>query len=306
VPQGRSRLATTASIAEYHLGRMDVRLRGEVERYLRSGEHDNHLFLGWPGGHLVVRAEHGSAALLRALAAEVRKRTPHAAMPNALAGLGVEAFARAKLAPMVRGMFPRSEQEAVLALLTRSIIFLTPENVEPVLLGMRWLKTAWDTANLYLTSFGAEPLSVEAPQVVGLSEETACYVSVGYFNAGDRLEDFVVHEAAHVFHNCKRETIGLYCTRRREWLLDIAFAKRETFAYACEAHSRILELGRRRADRRALLSRAEFPSPPEDQVDWDEYVDILHDAVSARNGWKRILARCAPSRRTGNDPAKET
>jgi hypothetical protein len=29
----------------------------------------------------------------------------------------------------------------------------------------------------------------------------------------------------------------------------------------------------------------------------DEYVDILSEAVSARNGWKRILARCAPQGR---------
>jgi len=55
--------------------------------------------------------------------------------------------------------------------------------------------------------------------------------------------DYAIHEAAHIFHNCKREMIGLPATRRREWLLDIDYAKRETFAYACEAYSRILELG---------------------------------------------------------------
>jgi hypothetical protein len=38
--------------------------------------------------------------------------------------------------------------------------------------------------------------------------------------------------------------MGLPYTRRREWPLELAFAKRETFAYACEAYSRILELGR--------------------------------------------------------------
>ncbi len=32
-------------------------------------------------------------------------------------------------------------------------------------------------------------------------------------------------------------------THQREWLLDIDFRKRETFAYACEAYSRILEAG---------------------------------------------------------------
>jgi hypothetical protein len=82
---------------------------------IRTGEHDNHRFIGWPGKHLGVRGLHGSAALLSARTTEMRRRTPHAVAPNALAGLDVEAFARTKLAPMVRGIFPRSEQEAVSA-----------------------------------------------------------------------------------------------------------------------------------------------------------------------------------------------
>ena len=37
-----------------------------------------------------------------------------------------------------------------------------------------------------------------------------------------------------------------------------------------------------------------FRSPGDDSIDLDEYLDILQDAVAARNGWKRILQRCAP------------
>jgi hypothetical protein len=37
--------------------------------------------------------------------------------------------------------------------------------------------------------------------------------------------------------------------------------------------------------------------PSDDRVDADEYVDILREAVAARNGWKRILARCAPAKK---------
>jgi len=132
-----------------------------------------------------------------------------------------------------------------------------------------------------------------------LSEETSCYVSVEYFTGSGRFADFVVHEAAHVFHNCKRRTIGLPSTPRREWILDIEFAKRETFAYACEAYSRILELGDGPAARRAMLSELERePLPSADRVDGGEYVDVLREAMVRRNGWKRILARCAPPRRT--------
>ena len=88
-------------------------------------------------------------------------------------------------------------------------------------------------------------------------------------------------------------------TRRREWLPNIDYAKRETIAYSCETYSRILELGKTRSERIRLLSEhAEGPMPPDERVDEDEYVDILREAVSARNGWKRILDRCSPAKPT--------
>jgi len=103
-----------------------------------------------------------------------------------------------------------------------------------------------------------------------------------------------VHEAAHVFHNTKRATAGLKQARRREWLLPIDFEKRETFAYACEAYSRILEKGKRPAERQALHGRLveSEEAPPDDQVDPEEYLAILAEAVTRRNGWKAILERC--------------
>ena len=107
----------------------------------------------------------------------------------------------------------------------------------------------------------------------------------------------MLHEAAHVFHNCKRETLGLPSSRRREWLLEIEFRKRETFAYACEAYSRILELGVDQKHRQRLLAELALkPLPGDDRVDGEEYLDILGEAVAARNGWKRILGRCSPAK----------
>ena len=157
-----------------------------------------------------------------------------------------------------------------------------------------FLSTAWTLANIYLASCDAPPLAV-GPQPVGLSDATTCYVATDYFKPTNRLDDFLVHEAAHVFHNCKRVTVGLPETRRREWLLDIDFGKRETFGYACETYSRIVELGDSAAARRKLLREAEVgPMPPDDSVDADEYLAALRAAVSARNGWKRILKACAP------------
>lgn len=266
----------------------------EVERYLRTGEHDE-LSRNWPGDNFLARAQHGDAALRDALVSTVRQRTAHAIVPAALTGIDVVAFTRSKVEPMVRGLFPALEQQKVLDVLARSVIFLTPDTVDTVLQTTPWLNTVWDLANLYLVSCGAEPLSEDARLIVGLSEETTCFVASDYFSAPSRFEDFVVHEAAHIFHNCKRRTIGLSATRRREWLLDIDYRKRETFAYACEAYSRVLALGNSLAARRVLLSEIEEgPVPPDDRVDPVEYIDILREAIAVRNGWKRILRRCSP------------
>jgi len=120
------------------------------------------------------------------------------------------------------------------------------------------------------------------------------------------FDDFVVHEAAHIFHNCKRRTIGLPETRKREWLLDIQYQKRETFAYACEAYARILERAPKLQDRPGLASEyAGKVRVSGERVDPVEVNSILADACAARNGWKVILARCAPEKsKTISTPAQ--
>ena len=104
---------------------------------------------------------------------------------------------------------------------------------------------------------------------------------------------FVVHEAAHIFHNTKRGTVGLRETRRREWLLPIEYRKRETFAYACEVYSCIVRQSSRPSERRDLLEELKHNALPDDRVDVEEYLDVLTEAVSRRNGWKAILERCS-------------
>jgi hypothetical protein len=265
----------------------------EIERYVRTGDSEPWL-AAWPGANVIERERNGHDALKAALVAEVERRGTGRSAPLAIADADLPAFTRAKVAPMVRGLFPAREQDAVLKLLERSIVFLTPASILPVLRRRVWPRTAWSLANLYLGSIGAELLSPEAPRIVGLSEETTCYVSPEYFAEKNRFADFVVHEAAHVFHNCKRVTAGLPGTRTREWLLDIEFRKRETFAYACEAYSRILGFGRRSVDRMRLLPELEEHGiRGDDTVAPGELHDILREAVAARSGWKRILARCS-------------
>ena len=269
--------------------------RRHVRRYLATGDHDDG-FPGWPGRNFIEAATNGSACLREALIAEVRARTSKTVGLAASIAANTHALTRAKVEPMVRGLFTQADHAPVLAALERSVVVLTPDSIESVLRRERWLHTAWMLANLYLGSIGVERLSRKAPNIVGLSQETTCYVSPASFEQSDPFADFIVHEAAHVFHNCKRGTLGLRETRNREWLLDIDFGRRETFAYACEAYSCIVRAGGISQRNEALARHADGSLPNDETVEHDEYLDILAEAVQARNGWKRILERCAPQR----------
>lgn len=267
-----------------------------IERYLRSGDYDAS-FRVWPGDNYIVSAQYGDDSLRKALISAVRCRTQKVKQPDAPAGMDVVAFTHEKVAPMVKGLFPPHERDAIHNVLAHSVVVLSPATIEGVLEQTPWLSTAWDLAYLYLAGVDAELLAEDAPNLVGLSEETTCYLPANYFDATGRFDDFLVHEVAHIFHNCKRHTLGLRETRQREWLLEIDFSKRETFAYACETYSRIHGLGAGLRARQSLLAEyAQGPMPADDRVEAGEYLNILREAVVARNGWKRILERCSPPR----------
>ena len=266
----------------------------EVRQFLGSGDRDV-LASDWPGDNVMSRVEAAERAMKQALIAEVRRRAKGGHLPRLPPGLDPSRFAIGKVAPMVRGLFPSREQEAVFRVFEGSLKFVTRGNIERVLIQMHSLETAWTIGNLYLGSLGLPGLDDKPVRLVGLSEETSFFVSMAYFEEKDPFADYVVHEAAHVFHNWKREWAGLRHTRRQEFLLPIAFAKRETFAFACEAYSRILEQAKSRAERLRLhATYAAAYIPDCDGVDRYELADILAEALAARNGWKRILRRCSP------------
>jgi hypothetical protein len=104
----------------------------QVERYLLTGEHDA-LFCAWPGTNLLARARQGDVALRGALVSMVKSSAAHLTVPKQLADLDVVSFTRAKMEPMVRGLFAGPEQQAVLDALARSVVFLTPATIEPLL-----------------------------------------------------------------------------------------------------------------------------------------------------------------------------
>lgn len=273
-----------------------VSIKEAIRQYLETGNDDT-LFLDWPGQNYMEKAKNHRTALHKALVCEVRRRAADAAQPAIPAGIDLVAFTRARVLPMVDGLFPADERAVVLGILERSVIFLDSDNIEKVLAAEHFSSSAWRVANFYLGTLGCLGLDDKRCQILGMSEETTCLVSPAYFTEEDRFSDFIVHETAHIFHNWKREYAGLPYSRTREWLLSIDFNKRETFAYACEAYSRILTLGRTRAERKSLLDEyAARVAIGDERADAVEVVDILREAIAARNGWKRILARCAPMR----------
>ncbi|MEQ9322915.1 MAG: hypothetical protein RIF41_27365 [Polyangiaceae bacterium] len=268
-------------------------LDDQVDHFLATGESDATGAL-YPAESMMEAFRRYDEVLRHALLDELNRRAANHRGRRLPQGFELSEFVRRKVGPMVAGLFPRREHEAVLASLDKAFVFLTRQATRQVVLEASYLSTAWTVANIYLASIGAECLGEGDWAVVGSCEDR-CYVSMEYFGDTGRFADYVVHEAAHVFHNTKRERVGLPSTRRREWLLDIEFRKRETFAYACEVYYRILEQARRPNERAGLLAEyAEGPMPNDDRVDPDELMAILGEAVTKRNGWKVIRERCGP------------
>ena len=268
-----------------------------VAHFLATGDTDPNARF-WPGQNFLEAATNANCILRDALVAAVLERVPPADQKDTPSFDDLVTLTRAKVEPMVNGLFPATERAAVLDALQHSVVFLTPEKVVELLRSSPYLSTSWKLAGMYLLERGAEPLFDDAPSIVGMSEETTCYLTLDYFPSLERepFSDYLVHEAAHVFHNCKRGTIGLTETRSKDFLLGIDYQKRETFAYACETYSRILASASTLQGRRdALAAYSAGPLPSDRSVDIGEYLDILSVAIGARNGWKRILQACAPS-----------
>ena len=266
----------------------------EIRRFLATGDYDM-VHAVWPGRHALERIHAGDAALRSALTDVLSQRTKGLTFPSMPANFDASQFVLGKVRPMVCGLFPAKERQVMLDLFEKALVFVSGDNIEQLVSEADSPSTARQMANLFLGSLGLPGLDEKPVGFVGFSEETTFYVSMDYFKDSDPFADWVVHEAAHVFHNWKRAYVGLPETRRREFLLNIAFAKREVFAYACEAYARILERAKGATDRRRLYAEyVENWVPDCDEPDRGNLVKALGAAVEARNGWKHILAHCSP------------
>jgi hypothetical protein len=183
-------------------------IEAQVRQYLATGDYDG-FFVNWPGSSMVDAAAHATQRLRAALVDTTLREARGFERPTPSLPGPIDPWLRDKLGPMVDGFFTVQERDCVLDALVREVVFLTPHNIVDVLTTEPWLSTAWRLANLYLNSLGASRLGSNADDLVGLSQDTTCYVSLAYFDETDPFADFVMHEAAHVLHNCRRTSIGL-------------------------------------------------------------------------------------------------
>lgn len=86
-------------------------------------------------------------------------------------------------------------------------------------------------------------------------------MSPDYFAEEEPFADFIVHEERTSFTTAERRTIGLRRTRATQWLLDIDFHQRETFAYSCEAYARVVACGKGSRRAKGARSRVRDAAP---------------------------------------------
>jgi hypothetical protein len=268
-----------------------------LRRFVAEGEAGSMDWQAWSGSNVIERMRAHHDALIDALYSEIARRTRRTRLP-AEPAVDWSKYVTERLTPMVRGLVPPPVQAAALRRLVAAVKLVTPGTVKEVLRGVSFLSTAWDVANLYLDAVGAKPLHAEGWAPLGLAAGDECYVSVHYVTKSGPLDDFVVHEAAHMLNDTKRRDVGLPQGRDKEWLLGIWYRHRELFAYSCEVWSRVVALAPTPRARRALVEdvATKGPFPNDSTVDRAEFVDVLREAAAARTGWRRILARCQEPR----------
>ena len=199
----------------------------------------------------------------RLLLAQIRQRTGNLpAQPTLVADL--KALRQRKITPMVHGLFEESEWDEVFRSLERSVSCLHADNIEPMLLDADSDRTAGQLASLYLASRGLN----NSGDAIGCSDGERCYLTTDYFWHKNPFADFLVCDCARAL--CQRMPV----------------AQRERFALACEAYSRVLELGATPSARLQLVEEMSGDGT------FGPVADLVGEAVRAEDGWKVLLRAC--------------
>src|SRR6478609_7755533 len=133
--QARSCSGYAAGVAE-----PNPKVADALERYVRTGDTDI-MHTAWPGGFMdrVHRAHDDLRGALLRRVHQLASGRMHHPIPESDA----TRLTRSKVEPMVRGLFPRAEQDPILAKLETSVVFLSRANIDSVLLAEGFHRTAW-------------------------------------------------------------------------------------------------------------------------------------------------------------------
>jgi hypothetical protein len=226
----------------------------------------------------------------------LRNLTRGARKPSLPRNVNLTAVVRAKVSPLVNGLFPHPERIPVITLLERSVVFLTGDNIYGILRATPEFWPAYHISGIYIDSLEPEAETGKEPVLMGFTYAGTAYISARYFSNPRRFTEPIVHEAAHLLHTCGRDKAGLPHAKASRSLLDIRPDCSEIFAYACEAYSCILESKSSLAGRKELLDEYVHSAiPAEEMVDQKMVNRILSEGISAPNGWEKIASLCSIS-----------
>lgn len=265
-----------------------------VERFLATGEHDPD-FRAWPGARAARRAA-GAAALAQVLRRVVDWRARHAPLAQSAAPSDPGAAVRARIAPLITGLFRPERAAALIALLPLRVEVLTTRS-----LGQRGaalpLADQWSLANLLLDDMGAPPLADDTPQLDGICADGRAWVLPRAFAPGPPYTDVIVHEVAHLLHALSARDLGIGASGRP--LLRVAARDRETFAYAAEVWACVTRAASDPPARRDSVQRFERGAAAADaRVDRGRLLAVLDAAARAEDdGWGAIRQALCGARR---------
>ena len=179
-------------------------------------------------------AAQGEATMRRVLVRIVAHRCEGAPLRHRVPEVDPAEVVLRRVRPMLTGLLPTDEAEALSRLLQERVCVVTPESYATDI-RLLSLDDAWTLANVLLEDLAAPPISDDTPQLDGLCASGRAWVPPGGLRPATRTTDVVVHEVAHLLHTLTRDDLGLGGAHGP--LLRVPEARYESFAYACELWS---------------------------------------------------------------------
>lgn len=195
---------------------------------------------------------------------------------------------RRRIEPMVNGLVLADQREAALREIVAKTFVLNFQGAKAAIeaeLSTCFTGSAWRILWAFLEDHGLKPKSV----IVGCDGLAGDFAHVRWsaYETKDPYSDVVVHEGAHMLHYLKPRHYGLRERRGQERFVDVEFAHRELFAFACETYSRVVQCDGR-SSRVAFAEKMREGAFSFPRAHLDEVADLVLSAARVRNGWRVI------------------